>query len=110
MLSVGLERSRWLGLDCQPLEAGVHVNAETLSQWATQHSSGEDLCRTVNFQILRDNGSEAVDASLCDVQRNSTEVCVGMMDLSERSNTVEASPVDVDPEVRGSAAPIPEER
>ena len=110
MLSVGLERGCRLGLDCQPLEAGVHPGAEALSQRATQHGPGEDLCRTVNLQILRDNGSEAVDGSLCDVQRNSTEVCVAIMDLSEHSNTVEASSVDIDPEVCGSAAPIPEER
>ena len=106
MLAIGLERRCRIGLDGHALETGEDGRIEAFDERTSQDRSREDLCGSMNLQIPGYHSRKTVDWTLRDVQRDTPEVGVGVVDLCERGDTVDAFAVDDDAEIRRTPAPI----
>lgn len=63
----------------------------------------------MDFEVAGDHRSEAVDGFPSDVERDKSEVGVGMVNLGEGGDAVDTDAVDIDAEIRGAAPPLTQE-
>ena len=66
---------------------------------------GPESAGAVPGPIAYDRGGEAIDGFSGDVERNGSEVRIGVMDLGECGYTVDPLTVDIDAEIRRTTAP-----